>query len=143
MSPSSPYSNFVLFCLVSLVLWWHALAATFRLALRNAAYTHILLILPISIALIVSEWRSPKVQPEPNFRGGLALLVLAVLIGLAGRGWWGLVRIPSDVERSVAPWRSSPGGLGCSFAVSAPGCSECLFFLCASCWGWSHFPNLR
>jgi hypothetical protein len=87
MSPSSPYGNFVLLCLVSLVLWWHALAATFGLALRNAAYTHILLILPISIALIVSEWRSPKVQPEPNFRSGLALLVLAVLIGVAGRGW--------------------------------------------------------
>jgi len=89
MSRSYAYRRFVLLCSVSLVLWWHALAATFGLALRNAAYIHILLILPISIALIVSEWRSPTVQPEPNFRSCLAFLVLAVLIGVAGRAGGG------------------------------------------------------
>ena len=101
MSPSSPYRSFALLCLVSLVLWWHTLVATFGLALRNDAYTHILLILPISIALIVSEWRSRKAQPEPNFRVGLALLVLAVLIGFIGGRWWGPASLPADVQLSL------------------------------------------
>jgi len=92
MSPLSPYRSFALLCLGSLVLWWHTLVATLALAVRNNAYTHILLIIPVSVALIVSEWRSRKPQPEPNFRAGLALLVPAILIGVIGvigGGWWG------------------------------------------------------
>jgi exosortase len=84
----SPYRNFVLLCVVSLVLWWHTLLSTLMLALRQDAYTHILLILPISFTLVFSEWRSRKAQPEPDFRSGLALLVLALLIGFIGAIWW-------------------------------------------------------
>src|SRR5208283_5775691 len=101
MSPSSPYRGFVLLCLVSLVLWRHTIVATFGLALRNDAYTHILLIIPISISLIVSEWRSRKPQPEPNFRAGLALLVPAILIGVIGGGWWGPASLPAGVQLSL------------------------------------------
>lgn len=84
----SPYRNFVFLCVVSLVLWWHTLLATLMLALSQDAYTHILLILPISFTLVFSEWRSRKAQPEPDFRSGLALLVLALLIGFIGAMWW-------------------------------------------------------
>jgi len=83
----SPYRNFLFLCVVSVVLWWHTILATVVLALRHDAYTHILLILPISFGLIFLEWRSRKTQPEPDFRSGSALLVLAVLIGfMCGRG---------------------------------------------------------
>jgi len=98
MSPSSPYRGFVLLCLVSLVLWRHTIVATFGLALRSDAYTHILLIVPISVALIVSEWRSRKPQPEPNFRAGLALLVPAILIAFIGGGWWRPVSLPVGMQ---------------------------------------------
>ena len=101
MSPSSPYGSFALLCLVSLVLWWHALVATFGLALRNDAYTHIFLILPISIALIFLEWESPKADPQLDFRIGCMLLVIAVLIGFVGGRWWRAGSLPADEQLSL------------------------------------------
>jgi exosortase len=101
MSRSYAHRMFVLLWLASLVLWWHALAATFGLALQNDAYTHILLILAICIALIVSEWRSRRAQPEPNVRAGLALLALVVLIRFIGHGWLGSVVLPPEVQVSL------------------------------------------
>ena len=101
MNWSPPYRLFALLCLLSLVLQWRTLIAAFGLALRNDAYTHILLILLISISLIVSEWRSRKAQAEPNVRAGLAPLVLAVLIGLINGGWCGSAGIPADMQLSV------------------------------------------
>ena len=97
MSPSSPYRTFALLYLVSLVLWRYTLVAAFGLALQNNAYTHILLILPICAALIFMEWRSRKAQPEPDFRAGLVLLVLAILIGFIG-GRWGPARLRADMR---------------------------------------------
>src|SRR5271157_3028056 len=81
MSPSSLYRSFGILCLASLILWWHTLITTLELALRDDEYSHILLVLPISTVLIFVEWRLHKPQPEPNFRAGLALLVIAVVIG--------------------------------------------------------------
>ena len=89
MVASFSYRSFIVLLVASVFLWRHALVATFGLALRNDAYTHILLILPISIALIFSEWRSRNAQPVPSFRAGPALLLLAVLIGLVGAEWSG------------------------------------------------------
>lgn len=82
------------------MLWWHTIVATFGLALRNDAHTHILLIIPVSIALIVSEWRSQNVQPEPKFRSGLVLLVLAILIDFIGSRWRGPAAYFPDVRLS-------------------------------------------
>jgi exosortase len=56
--------------------------STLALALRDDAYTHILLILPISVVLIVTE-RNRR-EPRPSFRAGSALLVLAAMAGVAG-----------------------------------------------------------
>ena len=88
MSPPSPYRLFVALCLVSLMLWWRTLVAVVELALQNDAYTHILLILPISVALIVMGWRSGKECPEPNFLIGPTLMLSAILMGFAGGIWW-------------------------------------------------------
>ncbi len=43
---------FAFLCAVSILFWWHSLVMTLGLALANDAYTHILLILPLSAALI-------------------------------------------------------------------------------------------
>lgn len=56
---SRPYVAFSAFCFASLVFWWHPLGSTLHLAVTNDAYTHILLILPVSIALILAERGSP------------------------------------------------------------------------------------
>ena len=97
----SPYRNFLFLCVVSVVLWWHTLVATLELALRNDAYTHIFLILPISIALIFLEWRSPKVHPRSDFRTGCMLLVMAVLVGFVGDRWWKAGSLPADEQLSL------------------------------------------
>jgi exosortase len=64
----------------SVVVGWHPLLATFSLALRNDQYTHILLILPISLALIFRDWSSLEEVFTPNIRAGSVLLVLGVLV---------------------------------------------------------------
>src|SRR5271157_3022824 len=135
MSPSSPYCNFALLCLVSLVLWRHTIVATFGLALRNDAYTHILLIIPVSIALIVSGWRSQKAQPEPNFRVGLVLLVLAVLIGFIEGRWRGPASLSAGMQLSldmlaVVTWWI--GSFDCCFGTRI--CRMSVFPLCFLLW---------
>lgn len=53
------YLEFLLLCIVSILIWWKPLVDTLRLALGSDSYTHILLILPISLALIATaETRS-------------------------------------------------------------------------------------
>jgi len=127
----SPYRNFLFLCVVSVVLWWHTILATLVLALRHDAYTHILLILPISFGLIFLEWRSRKTQPEPDFRSGSALLVLAVLIGfMCGRG-----SLTADVQLflgmlAVVMWWI--GAFVCCFGTRIS--RMCVFPLCFLLW---------
>jgi exosortase len=98
MTKSLRHFDFVSLCVLSLILWWHPLVSTLELALRKDEYTQILLILPISAALIYLEWRSGNAQPEPNFRSGSVLLLLAVLVGLVGTRWWGPAVRPPDIQ---------------------------------------------
>jgi exosortase len=60
------------------------LLGTLALALRRDEYTHILLIVPISLALIYTEWPSLRTDRQPSNRISVALLVAAVLLGLGG-----------------------------------------------------------
>jgi exosortase len=100
MIPASSYRTFAVLWVVSLLIWWQAIAVTLALALRQDAYTHILLILPISIGLIVTEWHRRKWKPSPSIRIGSALLGLAVLIGVAGLRWGRVGIFTGDVR----PW---------------------------------------
>ena len=80
MAKMSPYRlNFAFLLAASLLVGWRPLVATFSLALRNDEYTHILLILPVSVALIILEWPSLRPVVAPNVRVGSALLAMAVL----------------------------------------------------------------
>lgn len=130
----SPYRIFLFLCVVSVVLWWHTILATLVLALRNDAYTHILLILPISFGLIFLEWRSRKTQPEPDFRSGSALLVLAVLIGFI-EGVWRRDSLTADVQLflgmlAVVIWWI--GAFVCCFGARIS--RMCVFPLCFLLW---------
>src|SRR5271157_4903965 len=130
----SPYRNFLFLCVVSVVLWWHTILATLVLALRNDAYTHILLVLPISFALIFLDWLSRKTQPKPDFRSGSALLVLAVLIGFIG-GVWRRDSLTADVQLflgmlAVVMWWV--GAFVCCFGVRIS--RMCVFPLCFLLW---------
>jgi len=95
----SPQVSLGLLLAVSLLVSWRPLLATFTLALRNDEYTHILLILPVSVALIILEWPSLRRMVAPNFRTGTALLAMAILVGSFARIWSALL-IP-DVRLSM------------------------------------------
>jgi len=124
----SPYGGpgigFAILAAASLLFWWRALGNTLGLALANEAYSHILLILPLSAALIYfdskyvdskyvdskyvdlkykdSKCKDSKalgIDPEPSPRLGSALLALALLIDCYAR--WGMGAVPDDVRLSL------------------------------------------
>jgi exosortase len=101
ITSASSFRIFGALWIVSLLIWWQAIAATVALALRQDAYTHIILILPISITLIRLEWKRLKVKPSPGIRSGIALLALAVLIGVAGLRWGRLDIFTGDVRLAL------------------------------------------
>jgi exosortase len=91
-------------CAVSIVFWWHCVVITCGIALSNDAYTHILLIVPLSTALIYqdSKYRDLKnlqIDLRPTPRIGAGLLVLALLIG--GYARWGMVVVSDDLRLSL------------------------------------------
>jgi exosortase len=90
---------FAFLCAVSILFWWHPLVITLGLALANEAYTHILLILPLSAALIYLDSKELRIDPQPSPRIGAALLALALLIGCYAR--WGVGATPDDVRLSL------------------------------------------
>jgi exosortase len=104
MTTRNQVSAFAFLCAVSILFWWHPLVATLGLAQANDAYTHILLILPLSGALIYFDSKyvnskALRLGPAPSPRVGAALLALALLIG--GYARWGSAAIPDDVRLSL------------------------------------------
>jgi exosortase len=63
--------------LVSLVLWWPSLVRTFSYAIHNDQYTHILVILPVSLAFIFLERR--KLQSVAKWSGWTLSYILFAL----------------------------------------------------------------
>lgn len=91
----------VLLITASVIIWWKVLIAIFSLALSNDAYTHILLIAPISFTLIVLKWESESLRAVFDVRAGALLLGLAVLISLAGWQWGKSSSLGREVRLSV------------------------------------------
>jgi exosortase len=97
--PTWPRVGFGLLLAASLIIGWRSLLATFMLALHNDEYTHILLILPVSLALIVGEWPSLREKISPNMRAGLAFVALAVVA--AGFPIMRSGSLPPDITLSI------------------------------------------
>jgi exosortase len=81
----SPNLAFSILAAISLAVWWRALASSFSLALRDDQYTHILLILPVSIALIFVDWKSPEPSEGLSLGIGAALLAGATVTTILTR----------------------------------------------------------
>jgi exosortase len=102
---SSPAFAFILGA-VALAIWWGPLASTLALASRDDRCTHILLIIPISAALLFLDWKDSKplyrelTDFSDRYGVGMGSMVLAaaVLITVWGRRKSAL---PSDVELSL------------------------------------------
>lgn len=91
---------FLLLLAVSLAVWWRPLARTLRLALESDAHTHILLILPLSGALIYMERKTVRPGFSRSVGGGVSVLIIALLI--AAWSSWGAGRLPDDVRLSLS-----------------------------------------
>jgi exosortase len=104
-----PLTAFFILGAISVVIWWVPLTSSFALALRDDQYTHILLILPMSAALIFLDWKAP------NPSSGLATSLGSVSLGSASLGSvllvvaasvtfyvrWRVVAIPFDERLSL------------------------------------------
>lgn len=104
MTRLNPVRAFVFLCALSILSWWHPLITTLRLALADDAYTYILLILPLSVALIyfdskLQDSKALQIEPQPSPRIGVSLLAIAFLIGGCAR--WGFAAAPGDVRLSL------------------------------------------
>jgi exosortase len=87
----SPRSLFLVLAAIFLALWWSPLASTFSLSIHDDQYTHILLIVPISAALILLDWNSQDASIRPSVPivsllliGVLANLILSRMLTLSG-----------------------------------------------------------
>jgi exosortase len=100
-----PILLFSIFGAISVGIWWGPLASSFALALHDEQYTHILLILPISAALIFLDsqplgWKPHESPVGSSVKIGSVLLVLAVLTTFMVR--WSAVALPSDMQLPVS-----------------------------------------
>jgi exosortase len=81
----SPLLFFSVFGAISLALWWNPLRSSLALALSDERYTHLLLIIPISAALIFLDWKSPATADRLGVRIGSVLLAAAIAMNLVAR----------------------------------------------------------
>ena len=84
---------------ISLAIWWRTLASTFALALHDEQYTHLLLILPVSVALIFIDWESPGLSSRASRITGLSLLVAGAAVTVLVRSR--VARISADEQLSL------------------------------------------
>ncbi len=99
MRKLSPFLRFLVLLAISAVIWGRPLFTTFALALHNDEYTHILLIFPVSAALIFLEWKPLGFSSVPGTKAGSGLLVLAILAG--GFGRWAMPNLSPDIHLSI------------------------------------------
>jgi len=86
-------------CAVSILLWWPSLVTTLKLALGNEAYTHILLILPLSISLIYIHLNASRTVSQWNILAGLVVLGGAAVLSWFAR--WSPTEISADLPLSL------------------------------------------
>jgi exosortase len=84
--------------LASIAIWWQPLVATAQIALTSDAHTHILLVLPLSIALIYSASRRSTLNASRS-RVAIILLVLALLLRMLAA--WGLNSLSANDKVSL------------------------------------------
>jgi exosortase len=75
----SSYFEFASLWALSVVIAWHTLVATFAIAWNNDEYTHILLILPTSAALVWIDWHTSRRVSAQGRIAGATMLGMACL----------------------------------------------------------------
>ena len=78
--PAARYFELSALIAGSIAVWWRPLVSTLKLALGSDAYTHILLIAPLSVALIYFERSGVPYVPSRRGWAGWVLLSVALLL---------------------------------------------------------------
>lgn len=102
MNSHASFRIFWLLIAVSVLIGWAPLAATFNLARSSDAYTHILIIVPISGMLVVLQWRNHSLRPVFGNGMGIVLLGFAIAIGVIGFRWAAFEKWTAGVGLSLA-----------------------------------------
>jgi exosortase len=87
---------------ISVAIWWKPLLVSFALSLREEQYTHLLLVLPVTIALMFAEWQSRESSEGfADFPSiiGMILLATALLVELTTRLHF--FQLPRDEQLSL------------------------------------------
>lgn len=84
---------------ISLAIWWFPLRSSLALAFHDDQYTHLLLILPISAALIVMDWKPP--EPHSGLRLVLGSVLLVVAASLTFFMRWRAAALSPDEQLSA------------------------------------------
>jgi exosortase len=92
-------SVFLALMAVSLLAGWRPLFETFELALQNDTYTHILLILPVSLFMILAERRLLVATAPWSLRAGAAVLLAAATI--ASSAWIWTASLAADTQLAI------------------------------------------
>jgi len=92
-------SVFLALLAASLLAGWRPLSETIALAWQNDIYTHILLILPLSVFMILAERQLLRAASPWSFREGCALVLVAVVI--AYNAWIWPASFTADVVLAV------------------------------------------
>ncbi len=129
----SPSLILSILAVISLVVWSKALITTFALALRDDQYTHILLILPATVALIFVDWRSPEPSTGMSRSIGSGLLAAAALVIVLAR--LGAIPLRSDERLSVNMLALVVWWVGAFiFSFGTPAFRRAVFPLCFLLW---------
>ena len=118
--------GFLLLCVVSTLAAWRPLCETFSLAWRDEQYTHLLIIVPVVVVLILLEWRSVRGQSTPNFRLGAILLLVSLLVTTLAKlsaAW-----LHSDEQLSVSMFALVMWWIGAFVLCFGTRVSRSLFF---------------
>jgi exosortase len=90
--------EFAILCVTSMVFWWQPVLSTVKLALSNDAYTHILLILPVALALLLAE-RGSVFSSGDRWTGWVLLSGALLLRGIA---FWSANHLSASDALSVS-----------------------------------------
>lgn len=119
--------------LVSIAVEWKPLFATYVLAWHSDEYTHILMILPVSLALIFVDWNSSNITSNRTSLFGVVLLMTAFVVAALAK--WDSASFASDQRLAVSMFVMILWWMG-AFALcfGAKAFRKSLFPLCFLFW---------
>ncbi len=99
VSQCSPIFLYGVLTALSVAVWFRPLVSSFSLAYRDSEYTHLLLIIPVSLTLIFLDWRTQAEGSRLSLSLGSVLMVLTLAVAVALR--LGVVHLHPDERLSL------------------------------------------